>query len=79
MSADLESAILDLLDARADGLTICPSEAARRAVPDDWRSTMAQAHAAALALAERGTVVLTQAGVARRPGAIKGAYRIRKA
>ncbi len=40
VDADLESAILDLLDRRARGATICPSEAARAVDPDDWRELM---------------------------------------
>jgi len=33
----LEAAIVDLLDERAAGASICPSEAARRIDPEGWR------------------------------------------
>ena len=36
----LESAILDLLDHRRAGNSICPSEVARSVAPEDWRALM---------------------------------------
>lgn len=72
-------AILAHVRARADGLTICPSEAARQLDPDDWRAYMPVVHKAARSLVEAGKVVLTQGGTIVPPDAITGAYRIRKA
>lgn len=71
--------MLTLLDARAPGATICPSEAARKADPEGWRDLMPRAHAAAGALVADGRVMLTQGGTVRDPNAIEGAYRIRRA
>lgn len=54
-------AILALLGERAEGATICPSEAARLiAGPDgDWRSEMAAVHAATDLLLEEGAIALS--------------------
>ena len=54
-------AILALLAQRAEGATICPSEAARLiAGPDgDWRSEMAAVHAATDLLLEEGAIALS--------------------
>lgn len=71
-------AILTLLDRRAAGRTICPSEAARMVDPAGWRVAMPAVHAAARRLAAEGAVVLTQGGVATDPDAVVGAYRIRR-
>lgn len=74
-----EEAILSLLSRRAEGLTICPSEAARVVDPQNWRGAMFLAHEAARSLARSGAVVLTQKGVVVATDAIQGVYRIRKA
>lgn len=79
MAATASDAMLGLLAARADGLTICPSEAARQLDPDDWRAEMPVVHDAARALVASGHVVLTQGGRVVAPDTVVGAYRIRKA
>lgn len=61
------------------GLTICPSEAARRVAPIGWASAMPEVHEVARRLAADGRVVLTQRGAVVPPDGIVGAYRIRKA
>lgn len=51
--------ILDLLDARAEGATICPSDAARSLAPDDeaaWRALMPEVRRVADALKARGLI-----------------------
>ena len=78
-STDAETAILDLLQARGEGKTICPSEAARalaraRNLPDDWREDMDDAHAEARKLAGQGAVRLMQGGEEVEDPV--GAYRI---
>ena len=78
-STDAETAILDLLQARGEGKTICPSEAARalaraRNLPDYWREDMDNAHAAARKLAGQGAVRLLQGGEEVEDPV--GAYRI---
>lgn len=67
--------MLALLDARAAGATVCPSEAARvLAAGGDWRAEMARVHAAVDALAAEGAVRLSWRGEAMAARA--GAYRI---
>ena len=61
--SDLEQAIAGLLDQRAPGRSICPSEAARAVGgADDWRNLMPAAREAAARMAGRGEVVVTQKG-----------------
>lgn len=71
-----EAAILALLAERAQGATICPSEAARRlaGAGRDWRAEMAQVHAAADALAAAGRIALSWKG--RPMKQRRGPYRI---
>lgn len=71
-----EQAILTLLAERAEGATICPSEAARRlAGPHgDWRAHMAAIHAAADTLVERGAIALSWKGALKQKR--RGPYRI---
>ena len=74
----LESAILDLLDQRRDGATICPSEAARAVGGDGWHDRMEPARAAARRLEAAGRVQITQGGRVVDPSTAKGAIRIRR-
>ena len=74
----LEQAVLDLLDARAGGATICPSEAARAVGGEDWRAQMEPARAAARRLVVRGDVVITQGGRVVDPSTAKGPIRVRR-
>ncbi|WP_369256370.1 DUF3253 domain-containing protein [Geodermatophilus amargosae] len=75
----LERAIDALLDARAPGATICPSEAARAVAPEDWRDLMPQARAAAGRLAQRGDVEVTQGGVVVDVATARGPVRVGRA
>ncbi len=57
--------ILELLDARADGATICPSDAARALAHGDeaaWRALMPQVRRVADDLKARGLVRITAHG-----------------
>ncbi|MEZ5264592.1 MAG: DUF2256 and DUF3253 domain-containing protein [Acidimicrobiales bacterium] len=74
----LEEAIRALLDRRADGATICPSEAARAVGGDDWRALMEPARAAARRLVAAGEVEITQRGRVVDPSTAKGPIRIRR-
>lgn len=71
-----EQAIRALLDERAEGATICPSEAARLlAGPQgDWRAEMEAVHAAVDALADAGALRLSWKGVEMQKR--RGPYRI---
>ena len=74
----LEQTVLELLDARARGATICPSEAARAVGGDDWRPLMEPARAAARRLVARGLVEITQSGRVVDGSTAKGPIRIRR-
>lgn len=87
MDRELETTILRLLDDRARGATICPSEAARAVVapadggdvPDAWRELMEPARRAARRLVARGEVQITQKGRVVDPSTAKGPIRVRRA
>ncbi len=74
---ETEQAILQLLNARDAGKTICPSEAARRLNPGNWRERMPEVRATAAALAEQGRVAITQGGAVADPQTLVGPWRIR--
>jgi hypothetical protein len=75
VAADARATVLTLLAARADGATICPSEAARViAAAGDWRAAMPAVHAAVDALVAEGVVGLSWRGEAMVARA--GPYRI---
>ena len=59
-----EAAIASLLDSRAPGATICPSEAARLLAGDDgdWRARMGDVHDAVAGMSECGKVTLSWKG-----------------
>jgi hypothetical protein len=75
---DLERSILELLDQRANGASICPSEAARAVGGDDWRTLMEPARRAARRLVAVGKVEITQGGAVVDPSTAKGPIRIRR-
>ena len=75
-------AILELLHERGPGKSICPSEAARRALPgDEWREAMEPVREAARLLASEGVIDVTQKGSVVDPKTARGAirYRLRNA
>ena len=73
-----EKAILDLLEKRAPGATICPSEAARALGGDDgFRPLMELVREAAAVLEERGELEVTQGGRRVDPRAARGPVRLR--
>jgi len=73
----LESAILDLLQQRGPGKTICPSDAARQVDPDRWRNLLEKTREAARRLVARGDIVITQRGRIVDPENTKGAIRLK--
>ena len=75
----LERAILELLEQRAPGKTICPSEAARLVHPEGWEQHMEDAREAARRLVAKGEIVITQRGRIVDPLSAKGAIRLRRA
>lgn len=68
---------MELLQARAPGKSICPSEAARRMSPDDWRPLMKQVREAGKQLADKGLIEVTRKGKAVDPHTVKGVIRFR--
>lgn len=76
--ATARRAILDLLDQRAPGKTICPSEAARSLAGDEFRDHMDDVRDAAWELAGEGVIEVTQHGepVARED--VRGPIRLRR-
>ncbi len=76
LDIELAAAIMELLEARATGATICPSEAAQRVGGDDWRELMEPARAAARRLEADGDVIITQRGRRVDPSRATGPIRI---
>ena len=74
----LVAAIRDLLDARGEGKTICPSEAARAVGGDEWRDLMQPARDAAQSLVDGGEVEITQRGEVVDLATVRGPVRIRR-
>lgn len=74
----LERSILSLLDSRARGATICPSEVARAAAPDDWRPLMEPVREAARRLVAKGMLDITQQGRVVDGSTAKGPIRLRR-
>lgn len=75
---DLEKAILELLEQRRDGTTICPSDVARTVGDDDWRDLMEPVRQAAYRLVAAGQVEITQHGKAVDGPTATGPIRIRR-
>jgi hypothetical protein len=76
---DLERAIIELLDERGAGKTICPSDIARALGPaQGWRRLMQPTRDAAGRLVERGKVEITQGGEGWDHATARGPIRIRR-
>ena len=73
---DLERRVLAMLADRARTSSICPSDVARAAAPDDWRPLMEPVRRAARRLVQRGEVEITQQGAVVDPSTAKGPIRI---
>jgi len=79
---ELEAAITTLLEQRAAGATICPSEAAKAiggSLDEQvWRSLMEPARRAARRLVASGDIEITQQGHVVDPSTAKGPIRLRR-
>ncbi|MET0402161.1 MAG: DUF3253 domain-containing protein, partial [Cystobacter sp.] len=73
----LEQRILEMLDTRARGATMCPSEVARDGGGEDWRERMEPVREAARRLVARGEVEILQGGRVVDPSTAKGPIRLR--
>jgi translation elongation factor EF-Tu-like GTPase len=74
---EIERTIVGLLEQRAEGRTICPSEAAR-ALAADWRPLMQPVRDVAYAMADEGRLEVTQKGTVVDGRTARGAIRLRK-
>lgn len=74
--APLPALLLSLAAERGAG-SFCPSEAARRLDPANWRGRMTEVREAAAALAAAGRLVATQRGVPVDPRTARGPIRLR--
>jgi hypothetical protein len=78
-TAAARSAILELLEQRDPGKTICPSEAARALAGDDaFRDEMDTVRAAAWELADEGAIEVTQHGEPVSRDSARGPIRLRR-
>ena len=69
---ELAAKIRELLNARSAESSICPSDVARAAAPDNWRPLMEPVREAA-----HGEVQITQGGEVVDPESVRGPIRIR--
>lgn len=77
----IETIILQLLEERGAGKTICPSEAARLIAelfghPERWRAWLNRTRATAILMAKRGSILLLQKGKRIDPETPRGAIRL---
>jgi hypothetical protein len=78
MSAEIESAIFELLGAKvAPGKSISPEHVARAVDPEGWRRLLGQVRAVARGLARQGTLVILRHNKPADPENFKGVYRLR--
>ncbi|MCA9298455.1 MAG: DUF2256 and DUF3253 domain-containing protein [Phycisphaerales bacterium] len=74
----IEEVILSLLHDRSSGSSICPSDAAQRLDPDDWRARLPDVRRAARRLVASGRLEITQGGQVVDPSKAKGPIRLRQ-
>ncbi len=77
MSAEIETAIFDLLGKVPPGKSVSPEEVARAADPDGWRRILGHVRAVARGLARQEKLVITRHGKPADPETFKGVYRLR--
>ncbi len=70
------AAILDLVTARGAGKTICPSEAARRIDPENWRPHLSLIREVAAQLTDEGRLQVFRKGKPVDIRAVKGVIRL---
>lgn len=74
---ELAAKIRELLSARSAESSICPSDVARAAAPDNWRPLMDSVREAACRMVADGEVQITQGGEVVDPESARGPIRIR--
>ncbi|MEM6277987.1 MAG: DUF3253 domain-containing protein [Verrucomicrobiota bacterium] len=75
---ELQDAIRVLLDQRSEGKTVCPSEAARKVFPDNWREHMEETREVGIELARKGEIEICQGGEPVQDFQFRGPIRFRK-
>jgi hypothetical protein len=76
----IRQTIDELLDARAEAATICPSDVARALAPDPaWRGLMDDVRRVAAGERADGRLEITQRGEEVDPATAKGPIRLRRA
>lgn len=73
----IRATILDLLQRRDPGKTICPSDAARALAGERFRPLMAPVRDVAATLADEGQIEVTQRGRPVDPRGARGPIRLR--
>lgn len=73
----IEQTIVELLQARDAGKTICPSDAARALAGDGFRPLMEPVRARAREMVSRGALEVTQGGEVVDPATARGPIRLR--
>ncbi len=76
LQATARAAILDLAQARGAGKTLCPSEAARRIDPENWRRHMTLVRRTAAGLADEGLIQVFRKGKPVDIREVKGVIRL---
>ncbi len=76
--ARLRAVILELLERREPGKTICPSDAARALAGNDFRPLMDTTRAAAAELVADGEIEVTQRGEVVDIAQARGPIRLRR-
>ncbi len=75
--AELKQLIVRLTKRRGVNKSICPSEAARHACPDDWRAVLPAVRSAAIALVNEGNIEVLQRGERVDLERVSGPIRLR--
>ncbi len=76
-SHHLEKVLLQLLQTRGEGKTVCPSEVARSVSPQNWRPLMQPVREAASSMIEKGKIEATQKGRVVNLKDARGPVRLR--
>ncbi len=74
----LEDKILELLENKPTGSSICSSEAAQELAPSAWQELLEPARSAARRLASKGEIHVTQQGQSIHPSTAKGPIQLVK-
>ena len=74
-AAEVERVLLTLADGRGIDKTFCPSEAARRLSPNNWREQMPKVSATAIRLVNEDKLRCTQRGNEVDPATARGPLR----